>query len=145
MTMTQDNPTPYLTIVQYAEAHGVSDRTIKRWLKDDELAGAYKDERGRWLIPATAERTAADVVILSDRPRTRPRTDVVASHPSRATLAELIDTLPSFLPIDHAAELLGISRHAILTPRGRDYFDVVPFGPNGSLVVPLATIKKIRG
>lgn len=141
MTMTYDTtPAAYLTAKQYAEATGKSARQVKRYLEDGELPGAYQDERGWWMIPATAERTTSgELVTLSPRPRTRPTTEVM-SHP-----AGMIDAAPSFLTIDQAAQILGVSRHAILTPRGRDYFDVVPFGPNGSLVIPLATIKRIRG
>ena len=135
MTMTYDTDF-HVTAAQYADRVSKTERTIKRWLADDELPGAYQDERGRWMIPAEAERrTRAGDVVPMTRPMTRPTTDLV----------EKIDTLPSFLTIDQAAQVLGISRHAILTPRGREYFDVVPFGPNGSHVVPLATIKKIRG
>lgn len=146
MTLTYDTGLPMLTAAQYATANKIAERTVKRWLADGELPGAIKDERGRWLIPTEAERTTADVVTLP-RPMTRATTDVMVSHPSHATLAAgpgpLLDTLPSFLTIEQTAQILGVSRHAIITHR--DYFGVVPFGANGSLVVPLATIKRIRG
>lgn len=144
MTLTYDTAAAHVTAARYAEISGVSDRTVKRWLADEELPGAYQDERGRWMIPADATRTPrpADIVQL-DRPMS-PH----AGHPSRGELAiadvgPLLDTLPSFLTLDQASGILGVSRHAIATHR--DYFDVVPFGPNGSLVIPLATIKRIRG
>lgn len=147
MTLTYDTAAAHVTAARYAEISGVSERTVKRWLADDELPGAYQDERGRWMIPADAARTPkpADIVQL-DRPMSGR-----AAHPSQGELAlsvaqaldAALDTLPSFLALDVAASVLGISRHAIATHR--DYFDVVPFGPNGSLVVPLATIKRIRG
>jgi hypothetical protein len=132
MTMTYD-ATAYLTAAQYAERSGRTDRTIKRWLAEAELPGAYQDERGRWMIPANAERIAQT-------------TDITPTSPQAVTrrmTSQDIDTLPSFLTVEQAAHLLGISRHAIAAHR--DYFDVVPFGPNGSLVIPLATIKRIRG
>ena len=137
MTLAYDTPAAYLTAAQYATAIGMSLRNVKRWLEDGELPGAFKDERGWWMIPADAERSAVanDVVAIS--PRTRPTTQAV-SHP-----AGMIDAMPSFLTIEQAAQVLGISRHAIATHR--EYFGVVPFGANGSLVVPLATIKRIRG
>ena len=140
MTMTYDTPAAYLTAAQYATSIDKTERTVKRWLADGELPGAHQDERGRWLIPAGAERTVSGELVTLERPMTRPMTEVVTSHP-----AGMIDTAPSFLTIEQAAHVLGISRHAILTPRGRDYFDVVPFGVNGSLVITLATIKRIRG
>ncbi|MBD3941968.1 hypothetical protein IF188_09700 [Microbacterium sp. NEAU-LLC] len=140
MTLTYDT-TPALPAAKYAELVGKTERTVKRWLEDDELPGAYKDDRGRWMIPVGAERTP------------RPAGDVVQLQPQQS-IEHLVDTgvrraidaaaaLPSFLTLDQAAEILGISRHAIATHR--DYFGVVPFGANGSLVVPLATIKRIRG
>ena len=132
MTMTYDTDF-HVTAAQYANRVGKAERTVKRWLADGELPGAYQDERGRWMIPVDAERTAG-VVELASRPMTRPMTQMV--EPT-------LDALPSFLDVAQAADILGISRHAILTHR--DYFDVVPFGPNGAFVVPLATIKRIRG
>lgn len=127
--MTYDSAV-YLTVKQYAESAGISDRTAMRWLKAGELPGAKQDERGRWMIPAGATQTlgAGLVALTTEPPMYRPAN---------------IDELPSFLPLDAAAGLLGISRHAIDTHR--DYFGVVPFGPYGSLVIPLATIKRIRG
>jgi hypothetical protein len=138
MTTPQD----LLPIAQWAQRHRnpdtgrpFSDRQVKRWLADDELPGAVKDESGRWLIPADATR----------RPQLRPLP--TSSTPS--TLARVdarpvpLDALPSFLTVEQASLVLGISRYAIESHR--DYFDVVPFGAHGSHVVPLATIKRIRG
>lgn len=142
MTLTYDTGLPMLTAAQYATANKIAERTVKRWLADGELPGAIKDERGRWLIPNEAERTVAADVVTLPRPMTVSQ-DAMASHPSRARQTPTIDDLPSFLTIDQAAQLLKISRHAVATHR--DYFGVVPFGPNGALVVPLATIKRIRG
>jgi|GEM_PF-2275502 len=140
MTLSYDT-TQYVTKTQYAALIGKTDRTVQRYLDDGELPGAYQDERGRWMIPTDAQRTprTGDVVQLQQR---RQSVDELAVSVAQALDAAL-DTLPSFLPLDVAASVLGISRHAIATHR--DYFGVVPFGPNGSLVIPLATIKRIRG
>ena len=131
MTSPYDMPNPagLVTVEGYARSRGITDRTVKRWLAAGELQGAAKDERGRWMIPFDAERAAGVVELVTGvtRPMT-PRT---------------LDDLPSFLPVDGAAAILGISKHAILSHR--EYFDVVPFGVNGSFVIPLATIKRIRG
>lgn len=137
MTMTYDTPAAYLTAKQYAAATGKAPRTVKRWLDDGELPGAYQDERGWWMIPADAERTTSGELVTLERPMTRPMTEVV-SHP-----AGTIDALPSFLPVELAAAILDVSEYQIR--KSRDYFGAVPFGPNGSLVVPLATVKRIRG
>lgn len=45
----------YLSPEQYAELKGVSSQTIRNWINAGELE-AVRDGRGRWLIPATAER-----------------------------------------------------------------------------------------
>lgn len=131
MTMTYDSPW-LATAEGYAQAQGITVRTVKRWLAAGELPGATKDELGRWMIPNDAQRTTGELVTMENA-MTRPMT----SQPVT------LDALPSFLTVDEAAQILGISRHAIATHR--EYFDVVPFGPHGSLVVPLATIKRIRG
>lgn len=138
MTLTYDmTPPTFVAVATYAGLVDVSERTVKRWLASGELPDAVKDERGRWLIPANAERqiSTGELVTLDPRPMTRHMTPTVPN----------LDELPSFLTVDQAAQLLDVSRHAILTPRGREYFDVVPFGVNGSFVIPLATIKRIRG
>lgn len=130
MTLTPDIPSPLLTLEGYARATGKTERTIRRWLAADELPGAFQDDQGRWSIPADAERTVTSgEVVTMTRQVTTP--DIGP------------DAMPSFLTIEQAAQLLGISSYAIATHR--EYFDVVPFGANGSFVVPLATIKRIRG
>lgn len=141
MTLTYDT-TAVVTAAQYAERAGTTERTVKRWLAADELPGAYKDERDRWMIPVDAVRTprpAGDVVQLQPRPDTHP----AGRELDVQRAVDVAAALPSFLTVDQAAEILGISRHAIA--KHREYFGVVPFGANGSLVVPLATIKRIRG
>lgn len=136
MTLTYDTYGLALqTVAEYAKARRITDRTVKRWLAAGELPGAQKDEQGRWLIPADADRTEASGQLVALE-QTR---QLVEQLPAPRSL----DELPSFLSIELAARILDISQHAITTHR--DYFGVVPFGPNGSLVVPLATIKKIRG
>lgn len=116
-----------VTIQQYADAQRVSFKTVNNWLRLGKLAGAYKNERGQWMIPLDARPVATAVVDRVDSP----------------TPAATLDTLPSFLTLEQASALLGISRHAIASHR--DYFDVVPFGAHGGLVIPLATIKRVRG
>ncbi len=150
MTMTPDTyrgldiGRQWVTLEAYCEHVGTTERTVRRWLAADELPDARKLD-GAWTIPLDARRvpkTAADVVTL---PRQVTPTPDNAIDTLDRVLPRILDAAPSFLSIDEAAQLLGISRHAILTPRGRDYFGVVPFGPNGSHVIPLAKIKEIRG
>ena len=145
--MTHDNTTPareLLTLEGYMYRTGVTERTVRRWLAAGELPGA-RMIAGAWAIPADAKRTppkpTGEVVTL-----TRQET---GHHPAGTQRPAFdLDQLPSFLTLEQAAHLLSsadlkISPYAIA--KNRDYFDVVPFGPNGSLVVPLATIKRIRG
>lgn len=128
---------PTLTVKQYAEAVGVSDRTVKRWLDADELPGAYQDARGWWWIPAETTRTPARSDLAP------ARAPAPAPVPARAPAPPNLDALPSFLTMDQSAALLGISRHAITTRP--DYFDLIPAGAAGALVMPLGTLKRIRG
>ena len=50
---------PDLTVAQAAEAAGVSERTMRRWIRDGRLAGCYK-VGGRVRIPERAIRDAAE-------------------------------------------------------------------------------------
>ncbi len=38
-----------ISVAEAAEIHGVTEATIRRWIKEDRLTG-YKDEKGRWRI-----------------------------------------------------------------------------------------------
>lgn len=132
-------PGVMLTVVQYAEAVGVSDRTVKRWLKDNELPDATRDGRGRWLIPADAVRKINPSPVAAPA----PSTDVDAPDMFDLSPQQVLDRLPGFVNLDAAAHLLGIPATAIR--RNQDYFDVHPFGTNGALVMPLSRVKAIRG
>ena len=50
---------PDLTVAEAAQAAGVSERTMRRWIRDGRLAGCYK-VGGRVRIPARAIREAAE-------------------------------------------------------------------------------------
>jgi hypothetical protein len=141
--MSQDNARMMLGLQQYAAAAGVSERTVKRWLKDNELRGAIQDARGRWMIPADAER----VVQASDIAPIRPETPIALQTYQRTTPptapAEIVAQLPGFVQLEHAATVLGIPETAIR--RNRDHFDLQPFGPHGALVMPRHRILEILG
>lgn len=121
-----------LTVKQYAESQRVSDRTVKRWLDADALPGAYQDGSGWWRIPAGTVRAQSNQVAT----RATPAAPAAPAPPN-------LDALPSFLTMEQSAALLGISRHAIATRP--EYFNLIPAGRNGALVMPLATLKRIRG
>ena len=50
---------PDLTVAQAAETAGVSERTMRRWIRDGRLAGCYK-VGGRVRIPERSIRDAAE-------------------------------------------------------------------------------------
>jgi DNA-binding transcriptional regulator YiaG len=43
---------------RFAELHGVSEQTVRRWCARGELPGARQTARGEWEIPADATRTS---------------------------------------------------------------------------------------
>lgn len=142
MTMTYDAPAAHVTAAQFAEIAGISERTVKRWLADHELPGAYQDARGRWMIPADAERQPRTGDVVQLQPPAAAGGDLAVQVAEQLTL--LLDTLPSFLPIPDAAAILGISEETIRSHP--EDFDVRPYGPGSYRTsVPLATIKRIRG
>jgi hypothetical protein len=125
---------------RFARLRSVSERTVKRWLRDGDIAGARKDEAGRWLIPAGATvRRPADKQLA--RAASRPA-DVVPIASSSTALPPL-DALPTYLTMEQASVVLGISEHAIR--RRAEKFDLDTVGPNGALMMPLATVRRLRG
>lgn len=129
------------SLQQYAATHSapgmmtpLSLRTVKRWLADDELPGAYKDERGQWQIPADAVRTpreSGQIVQLGPR-------DVYV--PPAPPVPVNLDTFPTMLTLQEAERLLNVPWRTIAAHG--DYFDVVELDRKR---VPLATIKRLRG
>ena len=156
MTEPLETSTLYTSLTGYAATHyapgsekPLSDRTVKRWLADDELPGAYQNERGHWMIPVNAERvprTAGKVVAMTQR----PVVSAVAHEAPAMTkdlppelAAEYINRLPTFLTIPQAAYLLGVSEGTIRGKSNRRYFRVRKVDRH--LMIPLARIKKLRG
>lgn len=135
----------YQSLQEYATTHSLSERTVKRWLADEELPGQYKDEQGRWKIPHDAVRSprmAGQVVAMTTRPVTQALSPMTAGLPPELT-REVIDRLPTFLTLDQAAYLLDISRSTLANPHNRRYFRVRKVGHG--LMMPLSRIKKLRG
>lgn len=146
MTMTYDTTydtqgKPLLTASQYADAVGASERTVKRWLAADEIPGAQRDPSGRWLIPADAERVPTPAGVVQMLRDTNSAVDVR----QLPTPAEIVEQLPALVPVgEDLARLLGIPETAIRRNHD-DYFQLKPFGPHGSLVMPRHRIKEIFG
>lgn len=123
---------PALKILDYAQRVGVDHRTVREWLRRGLLPGAYKDGSGRWWIPADAVRQDTPVA-----PRQEPITsgvvEIVAPPEGRSVSAPAF--IPLYMSLDDAAPLLGVTAYQIA--QHPDEFGVVPWGPNGSLVVPV--------
>jgi excisionase family DNA binding protein len=83
---------PDLTVAEAARAAGVSERTLRRWIRDGRLAGCYK-MGGRVRIPARAIREAAE-------PYSTVRDLSVLDSPARAREFELRRARLAFEEID---------------------------------------------
>ncbi len=134
-----------VTIDGYTKRHGITERTLRRWLAADELPGARLID-GAWAIPINATRTpAAKGAVVQMTPDMAPDMAPVVSYAriTPPTAAELVDALPGYVELDVAAQLLGIPEGAIR--RNRDHFQLQPFGAHGALVMPRHRIKEILG
>jgi excisionase family DNA binding protein len=89
---------PDLTVAEAARAAGVSERTMRRWIRDGRLAGCYK-VGGRVRIPERAIREAAEPYgdSLSDG---RPDDISVLDSPARARAFRLKRARLAFEEID---------------------------------------------
>lgn len=134
-----------LGVKQYAERRrslglaGGGERTVRTWLADGRLHGA-RQMHGVWMIPANEE------------PAEPPTTSELVAAPAAAvqhvpqaggSLEAELAIAPAFLELELASRLLGVGVGAIR--RHRDYFELVPFGPNGSLVMPAAVVRRVAG
>lgn len=134
--MTETTPTfiikmPDMSIMDYAEMIHKDHRTVREWLRKGMLPTAYQDGSRKWWIPADAEPVRAPVA---------PRADVAqrSSEPHTLAVRETITVptfIPLYMPLPDAAPLLGVTAYQIA--QHADEFGVVPWGENGTLVVPV--------
>lgn len=141
---TGDYVEQMLGVKQYAEHVGAGERTVRTWLADGRLRSARK-LGNVWMIaaddrPADAVQQPAPAGELVTLPADW---DVPHMPQAGGRLAGELDAAPVFLELDRAAAILGVSAHAIRS--NREYFGVVPFGRNGSLVVPQGVIRRLAG
>jgi hypothetical protein len=146
---------------EYADRHKKALRTVRRWLADSELPGAWQDPQSKkWNIPADVERVVSDVPKV-ERPRPveyvmQPPAGLVPGAglvlhdqhrqleaPREPTRLEDLAEEAAFLTVADAAAYLGIPQAQILAQP--EVFDVMHVGVNGSPRVPKATIKKFEG
>jgi DNA-binding transcriptional MerR regulator len=127
-----------MKILEYADHVGVQDRTVREWLRKGLLPDAYKDGRGRWWIPADAQRLE---IPIAPRVDSAPIREIPPMSSQPYEIERSLRSLPSpgfiplYMPVDEAAPLLGVTAYQIL--RHPDEFGVVPWGDNGSYVVPV--------
>lgn len=147
-----------LSLSQYATAHGISTRTVKRWLADEQLPGAEKDAfTGEWQIPAHATRqlrprsdeqpatprepgSAVATHLFGGRGEIQPMPQLQQLEPS---LRDDLDDESAFLTIDEASRYLGIPQAQIL--RNADRFGLERVGTNGSYRLPQRVVREIAG
>lgn len=127
-----------LGVKQYAEHVGAGERTVRTWLADGKLTGARK-LNGVWMIPAddrpVESASAGELATLPQAVRHLPQVP--------AGLGAELAGAPAFLELELAAHLLGIPVSAVR--RHREYFELVPFGERGRLVMPAARVRTIAG
>lgn len=86
-----------LTVAEAARAAGVSERTMRRWIRDGRLAGCYK-VGGRVRIPERAIREAAEPYVGSAQAETEDTS--VLDSPARARAFQLRQAKIAFEEID---------------------------------------------
>lgn len=157
----------WLSKSEYWKRHRLSDSTITRALREGRVPGAVRDGRGHWLIPADApivDAPPAGAVVrqtpvtgpLSDPRQTPvsgagPLSDPRLTPPSDPRLTPVPTT--AFVNVRTAARLLGVSEDVVRENAAE--LDARPWGPRPggkhgkekprSLVVPLATIRRLAG
>lgn len=136
-------------VIEFAEIRKVDPRTVREWLRLGLLPDARKDSRGKWHIPVDAVKLDS-----SDAARKSTAVDVVPNgavevFPTRVEqLLEMDDEDPrprprAWFTVPEAGKILGISPYRIREQRDR--FGLVPWGPNGLLVVPAPVIRDLLG
>jgi hypothetical protein len=141
---------PLIPLAKYAEARGITTRTVMRWLDKGELPGATRDESNRWLIPAGAERTTAAIMsdigsAVAGLPTDEPAASALVVVEQRPRISDLVEHLTGYVPLSIAAEALGIKESTIR--RHRDRYELEPVGgANGQeLMMTRAKLKEILG
>jgi hypothetical protein len=156
-----------LGLSEWAAVNGVSDRTVKRWLSENEIPGA--EQRGpkkTWRIPATAmriseeerarraaegEEPGAEVAIAAPTGGTvanvEPELEIdeeFQDHLWRGDLATYLSRMPAYIPVRIGAAMLGLG---IGTVKGNpERFGILHRGgPNQTDVMPKRIILSEAG
>jgi hypothetical protein len=160
--MNDDNdiiiPEQMLNAKDYARHVGASDRSIKRWLAAGELPGARMID-GAWAIPVSTMRQKG---LGGDTGEWAPSTpqpagnQVAVSGPSkadieraftewmnqpRATMEQRLAEENIFIPLERAADLLGLSVYEIR--KSPEDYGAVRRGAHGAYVIPKAQLRHL--
>lgn len=134
-----------LTPGEFATTRDVSERTVRRWLRETMLPDAVRID-GKWMIPADAEL------------RPDMRTPVASS--SSSSELRVIDPEPVVVDLDEPAVRLSrrffytvddvvalfaplVSRHAVLEMLRAGELDGLRRGAHGSWLVPAASLRRL--
>lgn len=154
--LESDSPAPgtMLPAAQWAELHGVSLRSARRYLSNDALRGAEK-RQGAWYIPAEttpptpgSHTRPAGTELAHQGPAAAP-----APRQARAgaepTLEGSLATQPAYLDLETAARLLGVEPGVIT--RNPELFGAQRLGERAAnrgrraWLVPQATVRTTAG
>jgi hypothetical protein len=138
---------PMVDVLAFAKLRNVDPRTVREWLRLGMIPAAQKDTRGKWHIPPNA-------IKLDHAPEPEPSTGLVPApavdaFPRRAEeilALDDTDTRPrprAWFTVPEAGKILRISPYRIR--EDRDRFELVPWGPNGLLVVPAHVVRRYLG
>lgn len=139
-----------VTADQWATAHGVALRSVRRYLQNGKLPGAVM-EGNRWMIPLDAEpvhkapQTTLERQEAPSQAVARPQ----ARQAATMTLEGELSTQTAYLDLNTAARLLGIPADVLV--RQREEFGTVRYGDldpstrRRAWVVPASTVRTVAG
>ena len=141
-----------VTAEQWATAHGVALRSVRRYLQKGKLPTAVM-EGGRWMIPldAEVEHQAAQGTVVRQAPAAAPATTQAprARATATMTLEGELGGQTAYLDLETASRLLGIPADVVV--RHREEFGTVRYGDldpstrRRAWVVPASTVRAIAG
>jgi hypothetical protein len=156
--MEAEIPTETMSLNEYAEFVNAHPRTVKRWLANGELPGAFRDpfsKEWRFTRDTTRQQKAAEdaapqsfEVAVSGAngqmmvpPQWFPHPGEI--HEDEPTRLEMLDEESAFLTVERAARFLGVPQAQIRA--NAEMFNLMPVGISGSLMVPKSTIRRFEG
>ncbi|MBE6579286.1 MAG: hypothetical protein E7651_05700 [Ruminococcaceae bacterium] len=77
----------YVTVLQYAQIHNLSENAVRSHLKAGHIAGAKRNERGRWLIPRNVQPESPNMLI--GRTRKQKNEEKAYRRPANGSAADV--------------------------------------------------------